>query len=75
MSNIKKSIAKNIVKDLLREYDRNTCQHEEKYRGGAIWTICSQCGAKWADDEGGFKPYVDPPAVVRARDFVNPPRR
>lgn len=31
----------------------NTCTHEETHRGGSIWEICDQCGAKWADDEGG----------------------
>jgi hypothetical protein len=36
-----------------------TCEHEDTHRGGAIWTICDQCGKRWADDEGGLKP--DPP--------------
>ena len=31
----------------------NTCLHEDTHRGGVIWEICSSCGAKWADDEGG----------------------
>lgn len=51
----------------LRHYDRNTCQHDETHRAGAIWTICDQCGRKWADDEGGFEPYADPPGIERAR--------
>lgn len=57
----------NIVKDLvnstkilLKKDFKNTCSHEEVYRGGAIWTICSQCGKKWADDEGGMPEYQDP---------------
>jgi hypothetical protein len=33
---------------------RNCCLHEETYRGGTIWEICSMCGMKWADDEGGM---------------------
>ena len=33
----------------------NMCFHENTHRGGAIWTICDDCGAKWADDRGGFK--------------------
>lgn len=57
---------------LLRIYDRNTCQHDETHRGGAIWTICDQCGRKWADDEGGFEPHADPPEVEAARDLVAP---
>ena len=39
--------------ELLKYAECNTCLHEETHRGGAIWTICDQCGAKWADDEGG----------------------
>ena len=38
------------------------CEHESTHRGGAIWTICDQCGKRWADDEGGFKP--DPASKV-----------
>lgn len=52
---------------LLDHVDRETCTHEETHRGGFIWTICDQCGRKWADDQGGFVPHSDPPAVARAR--------
>jgi hypothetical protein len=52
---------------LLNHVDLNTCEHEETKRGGAIWTICCNCGQQWADDEGGFKPYTDPPPVASAR--------
>lgn len=55
---------------LLNEHDRNTCIHEETYRGGGIWTICSSCGRKWADDRGGFKPHTDHPAVANARNIL-----
>lgn len=27
------------------------CTHDETERLGAIWTHCTQCGKKWADDE------------------------
>ena len=53
--------------DLLDYADRNECTHEETHRGGAIWTICDGCGQKWADDEGGFKPYEEPSPLTRAR--------
>ncbi|CAB3870902.1 hypothetical protein [Achromobacter deleyi] len=53
--------------DLLEYVDRNTCTHEDTHRGGAIWTICDGCGMKWADDEGGFVPHQDAPAVAAAR--------
>lgn len=55
---------------LLRHYDQNTCQHEETTRGGAIWTICRSCGRKWADDEGGFKPYEEPSEIMVARHLL-----
>lgn len=38
----------------------NTCQHEETHRVGAIWEICDQCDAKWADDQGGKPEWKDP---------------
>jgi hypothetical protein len=58
------------LEGLLRHVDRETCTHESTHRGGAIWTICDDCGRKWADDRGGFKPYEDPPAVAFARALL-----
>ncbi|MGX5776952.1 hypothetical protein [Methylorubrum zatmanii] len=55
-----------VMRNLIAEHDKNICLHEETHRGGAIWTICAQCGRKWADDEGGFQPYEEPPAVTAA---------
>lgn len=55
------------LKALLDHVDVETCVHEETHRGGFLWTICDQCGRKWADDEGGFVPHADAPAVARAR--------
>ena len=43
------------VKEALRHADLNTCRHESRHRGGAIWEICDDCGQQWADDRGGFK--------------------
>jgi hypothetical protein len=51
---------------------QNTCLHEETYRGGSIWEICSMCGAKWADDEGG-KPqdaHELPKCIVDAYELL-----
>jgi hypothetical protein len=56
-----------LLSDLLDHVDRETCVHENTHRGGAIWTICEDCGMKWADDRGGFKPHQDAPAVAAAR--------
>lgn len=61
------------LKAALRHYDMNTCIHENTKRGGTIWTICEDCGRKWADDEGGFVPYADPPEIARARNAVSLP--
>lgn len=58
------------AKALLRYAERNECSHEETHRGGAIWTICDDCGRKWADDEGGFKPYQEPKEIAEARAAI-----
>lgn len=57
------------LRKLLDHVDRETCTHDETHRGGGIWTICDECGMKWADDRGGFVPYKDPPAVEQARSL------
>lgn len=43
------------------------CEHYNTHRGGAIWTICSDCGREWADDDGGFKPDPEAKEVTAAR--------
>ncbi len=55
------------LRKLLARDERNTCTHEETHRGGSIWEICDNCGAKWADDRGGKPQSVDPPEWVAAR--------
>ena len=52
---------------VLKRDEINTCQHEDTYRGGAIWEICRGCDAKWADDKGGKPEWRDPPEWLRAR--------
>jgi ribosomal protein L37AE/L43A len=54
------------LKKVVSLYECNVCQHEEVHRGGSIWTICSNCDMKWADDMGGFKPYTVPTPIVDA---------
>ena len=51
---------------LLARDEKQTCQHEETRRGGIIWTICNACGRSWADDQGGFTPFVEPPEWTQA---------
>lgn len=48
------------LKRLLDRDMKNTCTHEETHRGGFLWEICDQCGAKWADDEGGRPEFQEP---------------
>lgn len=55
---------------LIAYVERNQCEHEDTYRGGTNWTICSACGSKWADDEGGFQPYTPPPELTDARSAL-----
>lgn len=63
--------ARQIIEDLLRHIDRETCTHEETYRRGAIWEICTGCGAKWADDRGGKPEFKWPDCVEKARAFLD----
>lgn len=58
------------LEQLLRYAEGNECHHEETHRGGAIWTICDQCGRMWADDRGGFKPYEQPLTITRAQEAL-----
>lgn len=51
--------------------ERNACHHENTHRGGVIWTICDDCGRKWADDRGGFVPYTEPDALVAAYEALS----
>lgn len=58
------------LEDLLKYADMNTCRHEETHRGGTLWTICDQCGQKWADDEGGMPAFKEPQALKSARKVL-----
>ncbi|MGR7993899.1 hypothetical protein [Xanthobacter sp. ZOL 2024] len=61
---------RSVLRDLLDYTERNECTHEETHRGGVLWTICDCCGRKWADDEGGFTPYVEPHQITAARELI-----
>lgn len=58
------------LRDLLARDQRNTCRHEETHRGGVLWTICDQCGLKWADDEGGMPDFVEPKEWTQADEII-----
>lgn len=57
----------------LDHYERNICHHDSTHRGGFLWTICDDCGAKWADDEGGFKPFSYPREIEAAYAALSSP--
>jgi len=56
-----------VLKKLRDEVEIRICTHEDTYRGGVIWEICSQCGDKWADDEGG-RPENKLPSILDDAD-------
>jgi hypothetical protein len=62
--------ARDALAGLLSRDTRNTCQHENTHRGGVLWTICDDCGAKWADDRGGMPAWQDPPEWTRADSAI-----
>ena len=64
-------VLRKALVNLVTHVERETCTHEETHRGGAIWTICDSCGKKWADDEGGFQPYQEPPALYAAYEALS----
>ncbi len=47
------------------------CFHENTHRGGVLWTICDDCGQKWADDRGGFKKPTMPKGYAQAQQAAS----
>lgn len=62
---------KKVLSDLLAYAENQICQHENTHRGGSIWEICDDCGAKWSDGHGGKPEYVFPPALEAAEQMIN----
>jgi hypothetical protein len=49
------------LESLLKNPNLYPCEHVSTHRGGSIWSICDDCGAKFADDRGGVpKPHTYP---------------
>jgi hypothetical protein len=69
---VREAIYRNHLHALVDLIEMTTCTHENTHRGGAIWEICDDCGAKWADDMGG-KPavFVWPRCVEDARKLLS----
>lgn len=63
MSNILREMAQQALEFMKSQ----ECQHENTHRGGAIWEVCDDCGAKWADDRGGKPNYREPKAITDLR--------
>lgn len=63
-------MALKVLDDLLRYAERQICMHENTHRGGVLWEICDDCGAKWADDEGGKPKFEWPEEIIAARDYL-----
>lgn len=65
-------VVKEALEGLIRYVESQGCSHEDTHRGGSIWTICSTCGMKWADDEGGMPSHFPEPKPVQiARDTLS----
>lgn len=56
-----------VMQALVHHIEQETCQHEETYRGGAIWEICRDCGEKWSDDRNPKPEFAWPKCVEDAR--------
>ena len=74
-ANIKAKRLEEALENLLRFAECQICYHESTHRGGNIWTICDDCGAKWADDEGGKPKFKEPNEIVNARKALAAARR
>ena len=72
---VQEDAALQLIADLVRHIDRETCTHEETHRGGAIWEICDSCGSMWADDKGGKPEFKWPDCVEKARAFLDAARK
>lgn len=63
-------MSRELLGELVRHIERNTCEHTETHRGGAIWEICDSCGMQWADDRGGKPEFKWPECIEKARDLL-----
>lgn len=58
------------MRGLQRYAESQICLHENTHRGGVLWEICDECGAKWADDEGGKPDFEMPKELRRAEEAL-----
>lgn len=60
-----------VLEDLLDWSYKQICTHENTHRGGILWEICDDCGARWADDRGGRPEFEYPKEVVKAEEVIS----
>lgn len=60
-----------VARQAIRVAWSGICLHESRHRGGVIWEICDDCGAKWTDDEGGFKPSARVTELTRLENELS----
>lgn len=63
-------VPKEILKNLIDFANKNICSHEETYRAGANWEVCSMCG-QWADYKGGKPEFQYPEFLDVAQKYLN----
>lgn len=64
------SVPVELLEALLAHIEESTCTHDNTHRGGAIWEICDDCGAQWADDRGGKPVFKWPDCVEETRAIL-----
>lgn len=62
---------KKVMADLVKLAQNSECRHETTHRGGVLWEICDDCGAKWADDRGGKPAYSEPEEITAALKLLD----
>ena len=67
------STLREAAEKALEYMESRECHHESTHRGGVLWTICDDCGRKWADDEGGFVEYREPIPITDLRAALSAP--
>lgn len=63
-----------VMERLVAHIDEMTCRHESTHRGGVLWEICDDCGARWADDMGGKPEFTEPDYLTKARQLLKSAR-
>lgn len=69
--------SKQVLDDVefcVKQLESRHCPHENTHRRGVIWTVCDDCGATWADDEGPPK-SLDVAPLVRLSAWIKEQRQ